>query len=312
MPAHAAPGPYRRSCLPPLPGNAFSPPPWLTWQAGPDEAAYTVASTWTETGIGAPRSTHLVRTLGLRVAAAPAQHLRLHLRTLAPARPQPAPTPFEALALRLAGLYAELELAAAPTGELLGLTNQAAIRQTWAALRQELQQAHAAAPSEVVDSLVAGLDRQLAHPAGLGPSLALDYAYAALLGDFYRQPFAPGSRYQQPRGFPHFFDGLTLHFTETLRLDPAAADPAHVVLRLRGELDRAATDLSAIAALIQARLGQPDAPDPARLQATYQATHTLRADTGWPVAVELTVRCNYGTLYGKEYYLAIALQPPSA
>jgi len=124
------------------------------------------------------------------------------------------------MALLLAGLYTSLEVEATPTGEMLGLLNGAAIRQQWAHIRQELARQYPT-PSDIVDALVAGVEQQLAQPAGLWPSLSYTYFYAALPGTFYRQPFETNSLYARPRAFPRFFDGLDLHFTETLRLLPA-------------------------------------------------------------------------------------------
>ena len=311
MSSYSTPAPYSRTSLPhPHPASLPSQRLLLAWQPGPAETAYTICSAWAETVAGASRRTRLTRSLSLGVAAGlPAAPLRLTLRTLAPPRLQPTPVAFDALAPRLAALYAELVLVAAPTGQLLGLANQAASRQTWATLRQELLRDYAA-PSEVMAELLAGIDEQLADPAGLGPSLAYDYAYAALLGDFYQQPFDTNHQYQRARVFPEFLGGLALHFTETLRLDPAA-DPAptQVGLRLRGTLDRAVTDVAAIASIIQARLGLAQALDPADLSARYQATHRLDADTGRPVVVELSVRCAYRDQYEKEYHLTIQPQP---
>jgi len=274
----------------------------------PGETCYALHSAWAEAVGGSARRTRFQRLLGLRVAAA-GERLHLTLRALAPPVQQPEPTAFEALALPLARLYAELVLAAAPTGEWQGLLNEEAIRQVWATIRGELLATYPAS-SQVVAELIAGTDQHLASPAGLGLSLPYDYAYAALLGNFYQQPFDTQHHYWQAKEFPNFFDALALHFAETLRLAPAD-DPAQVTLHLGGELDRAATDVAAIAAYVQATLGLPAAIDPAEVQATYQATHTLLRATGLPLAVKLTVRCTYREQYCKEYYLTISPQPAS-
>jgi hypothetical protein len=99
----------------------------------------------------------------------------------------------------------------------------------------------------VLAVLLPDVARQLARPDGLYTSLSYNYAYAALLGDFYRQPFETGRAYTRLRVFPGFYDGLDLHFTETLRLAPAeAADPGRVVLHLAGAAHRPAMQLAAI------------------------------------------------------------------
>lgn len=77
------------------------------------------------------------------------------------------------------------------------------------------------APSELLDQLVAGVNRQLARPAGLWPSLAYDYLYAALPDDFYQQPFETTHQYVGPKVFPQFFEDLDLHFIESRQLAPA-------------------------------------------------------------------------------------------
>ncbi|WP_046245618.1 hypothetical protein [Hymenobacter terrenus] len=264
------------------------------------EIAYTIRSEWAEFVVGDRRLTSLEKTVGLHLTQAETKW-QLRLRTSASVLHKADRTSFDEIGLRLADLYADLELALAPTGKLVGLVNHAAIRARWAGLRQELASRYPE-PSALVDALVAGVDRQLAHPAGLESSLAYDYLYAALPGSFYAQLFADNCQYTRARTFPQFFDGLALHFIETLRL--ADAGPSgQVVLRLRGTLDAAATDVAAVAEYLRATLGQSAAIAPADVLFSYEATHSFAPGTGLPAEVHLTVRCAYRELYCKEYHL---------
>ena len=79
---------------------------------------------------GTVRRTRLERTVGLHLAPR-AGTWQLTLRTDPPRLKKPVPTAFDDIALRLAGLYAELEFELVPTGEPRRLTNEAAIRQRW-------------------------------------------------------------------------------------------------------------------------------------------------------------------------------------
>jgi len=267
---------------------------------------YAVHSSWAETVGGAARRTRLERTADLHVTAHPAGW-QLLLRTTAPRLQKPSLTAFEYLALQLADLYAELVFDAAPTGELRGLSNDTAIRQRWEQVQQTLARKYPA-DSEVVAALVTGVGRHLARPAGLWPSLPYNYLYAALPGSFYQQPFETNSQYTRPRAFPQFFDGLALHFTETLRL-ASPDDLAHVVLALTGPLDPAATNVAAVAARVEAVLGTPVAP--ADLRVAYAATHCFDRRTGLPTRAELTVSCAYQDRYHKEYHLLLTAIPPA-
>lgn len=195
----------------------------------------------------------------------------------------------------------------APTGGLRRLTNGAAIQQRWSGIGQELRHRYSA-DSQVVATLLAGVGRQLAAPAGLWPSLPANYLYAALPGDFYQQGFDSEHQYARPKAFPQFFDGQALYFTETLRLaPPEAVASGPTVLHLTGTPDPAAPNLAAIAAAVQAALG-PEAAAvlPADLRLAYAATHEFDQRTGLPTAVDLTVSCTYRDLYHKEYSLTIA------
>lgn len=158
---------------------------------------------------------------------------------------------------------------------------------------------------------MAGVERQLAQPTGLEPSLAYDYLYAALPGNFYQQPFDTAYQYVGVKGFPQFFAGLDLHFTETRRLAPADGS-GQTVLRLAGTIDPVTTDLAAVARHLGAALGCAADPDPAGLQFAYQATHRLLPATGLPTAVDLTVSCTFPAgQYRKEYHLRIAAVSPT-
>jgi hypothetical protein len=274
----------------------------LALQPTPEEVSYAVRAEWSEFVAGKRQLIGLEKTVGLRLTQSEAAR-QLALRTSPPVLHKPDRNSFDELGLRLADLYADLLLALAPTGEPRALVNHAAVRARWAHLRQELTSRYPV-PSEVVATLVAGVDRQLVRSAGLAPSLSYDYLYAALPGGFYGQPFATDCQYTRAKTFPQFFDGLDLHFAETLRL--ADADPSgQVVLRLRGALDAAATDVAAVAERLRGRLGQQAAVAAADVLFSYEATHAFGPGTGLPAEVRLTVRCTYQDLYCKEYHLVI-------
>lgn len=277
----------------------------LALQPTKEPAAYAVRSEWTEFVAGDRRLSRLARTVDLRVAARPGGW-QLALHTEALALDGPDPSAFDEIGRLVGGLYADLVLDLAPTGAPLALGNHAAIRAAWPPVRQALRQRYPA-PSTMLDELEAAVDRRLARPAGLWPSLALDYLYAALPGDFYQQAFDTGQQYTAPRAFPEFFDGLGLYFRETLRLappDPAAPDRTR--LHLTGTPDPAGPDAdgAAAAARVAAALDTA-AVAPAEVRRTYAATHEFARSTGLPTAVELTVRCTYRDLYCKEYHLTI-------
>ena len=215
------------------------------------------------------------------------------------------------MGLLLAELYADLVLDAAPTGELLGLANHAAVGARWTRVQQELHRRYPV-PSDMVTLLVAGVSRQLAQPEGLWPSLCYDYQYAALPGSFYQQRFETSHQYLSSKVFPEFFEGLALHFTEILRLAPADGPADQVVLRLTGIIDPAATDLAAVARHVQTVLGLPTAVVPADVCFAYTATHCFVESTGLPAAVALTVSCTYQDQYRKEYQLAIEAGPSTS
>lgn len=155
--------------LPPwevLPGSRPEVPAYrvaLALRPGAKPARYAVHSSWAEAGAGPTRRTRLERTVDLHVAARPGGQL-LTLRTTAPRLKPPARTAFDTIALLLADLYAELVFDLAPTGELRGLANGAAIGQQWAHVRQALARQYPA-DSEVVAALVAGVSRQPAAGA---------------------------------------------------------------------------------------------------------------------------------------------------
>lgn len=280
----------------------------LLLQPTEEAARYLVRSERSEFLAGQVRRTGLEIALEVRVAPH-GTNWQLSLRAAPPDLQKPNLTAFDQLAILLSELYAHLDVEAAPTGELLRLLNLPAIRQAWPGIQASLRRSYPP-PSDLLDGLVADVTRQLARPEGLWPSLSYNYAYAALLGNFYQQPFATDHTYARPKGFPQFYDGLDLRFRETLRLAPAeAGDPDHVVLHLTGAPDRPAMRLEAIAATIQAVLSSKEPVVAEEIQFAYQATHRLGRHTGLPAAVELTVRCTYRELYRKEYHLTIHSLP---
>ena len=278
----------------------------LALQPTKKPATYAVRSEWAEFVAGSTHRTILEKTVSLRVEPHEGRW-RLHLRTQPPRLTKGDQTFFDEMGLLLAGLYADLVLEAAPTGALLGLANPGEARARWPQVPAELHRRYPTS-SDMLDQLVAGVDRQLARPEGLWPSLAYDYLYAALPGNYYQQPFETNSRYVSRRVFPEFFEGLALHFTETLRLAPAN-DPTQAGLHLSGTIDPVATDLAAVARHIEAALGRPTAVAPAEVGFAYAATHRFGVDTGLPAAVVLTVSCTYQDQYRKEYHLAIEATP---
>jgi hypothetical protein len=288
--------------------SSVQPPMLLLRQAVPREVRYRVQVERSEFTGGPVRPLSLATTLGLRVLPH-AANWQCRLRAGPADLQKPDPTSFDEIALLLSGLYAELVVETAPTGEHLRLLNLPAVRQRWAGIEQALRRRYPA-PSEVLAVLLPDVARHLAHPDGLYASLSYNYAYAALLGDFYQQPFAVGRAYTRPRGFPGFYDGLDLHFTETLLLAPADPDhPGRVVLHLVGAAHLPAMRLAAIAARIQEALGHSETVVAEEIIFAYQATHCLAQPTGLPLTVELTVSCTYRDRYHKAYSLTIQATP---
>lgn len=216
-----------------------------------------------------------------------------------PGNPEP-PEPLELLAQRLAVLYDQLELAVAPSGQLLAVLNHAQIAQRWQTLRAELAAGQLPADA-MTPYLLDFCDRQLADPARLLRSLAFDYRYAALVGDFYDQPLGgPTPAPRPPQVFAQFFAGGGLWFSQALTTEPATGG---VVLHVRGTLDAARTDVAAITRQLAARL--PAGAELPALRGHYTATHELEAATGLPRRVELTVAARLGEYYNKQYHLLL-------
>ncbi|RZK32638.1 MAG: hypothetical protein EOO63_00740 [Hymenobacter sp.] len=228
--------------------------------------------------------------------------LRLH---------KPDPSALERAVLLLGSLYQELELDVAPTGRLLALRNHATIVQTWAAVQDEL--VARSGGDELTMELLASVEAQLQRPQQLLASLRHDYAFGFLLPNCYQQRFESGFRYEQAVGFPHFFATVDLWCCERLELLAPLA-PGRATLRLAGSLDSSRTDLAAVGRAMDVALGLAGygskAPTlPGAVRAAYEATLEVDVATGWPVAVEASVRCYVDAVYSKEYFLRLEQLP---
>ena len=303
-PRRAVPHPYAAAHPPPLRLRREPTPP--------TGLRYALTSYWETRLAGPVRRTTLTKTLTLHWQPLPGGLARFTYHAAPPQFQQPDLSSFERVLLRLTDLYQHLELRATAAGQLVDLDNFAAIAQTWAELRAELRQ-RSGGEDELTQTLVTGLDAQLAEGAApLLDSLRLDYAFAFLLPDVYGPRWESGWRYEQARAFPHFFTDIDLWVNEQLELGaPTAA--GHPTLHLRGPLDAQRTDLAAVARQIEAeRLAADPAADltnSAPPQAHYEATYQLDPATGWPLALEASVRCQAGALYSKEYFLRLEQVP---
>ncbi|WP_223648593.1 hypothetical protein [Hymenobacter psoromatis] len=314
--------PAASPALPPAPRRAVPyphaaaqhPPVRLTRQPTPPTGLrYALASYWEVRQAGQVRRTTLTKTLTLHWQPLPSGLARFSYYAAAPAFQQPEVPSLERILLRLADLYQHLELRATAAGQLVGLDNFAAITQTWAGLRAELR-ARSGGDDELTQALMTGLDAQLAEPGPLLASLRLDYAFAFLLPDVYGPRWESGWRYEQTRAFPHFFTDTDLWVSEQLEVGPPTA-AGYPTLHLRGPLDAVRTDLAAVAQQIGAeRLAADpaaDLTDPPLPQARCEATYALDPATGWPLALDASVRCWAGDSYSKEYFLRLEQLPPA-
>ncbi|HEX8659039.1 MAG TPA: hypothetical protein VF690_15970 [Hymenobacter sp.] len=225
----------------------------------------------------------------------------LDIRTAVPvlAKPEDLES-LEALALRLAPLYARVVVQAAPTGQLVALRNHDALLHTWEQLARDLLES-AAAEDRITPTLVNFVSEQLQSPAKVVQSLRHDYLYAALVPDFYAQPL--GGAVPRTQEFSQFFDKLPLWFSEQVAVFPAATGDARTVVR-RGKLDTQQTDVAAIRGLMAAAAGP--AADPAVApHFHYEATHVLDQHTGLPQRVDLTVYGRLADCYNKQYTLTL-------
>jgi hypothetical protein len=292
-------------------------PARVAWQPLPTPRAYRALSYWEERSGRAVRRTTVERTVRVTAAAQPTAWAVV-LEADPPVLHAPDPTALERALLLLAGVYQRLALHLTPAGEVRGLLNHADVQRAWPAIRQAVVD-RTGGEDPVTRVLLEAGDAGVAAPDRLLASLRHDYFYDALLGGNYQHYFEHGLRFSQPRRFCGFFDGADLWCHDHLTLAAPAA-PGRVALRSRGGLDAARTDLPAVRrGMADARrLGgppagpnapaQPAAPDPADVHAAFAADYDLDA-TGWPVAVEWSVRCWVPGVYSKEYALRLTLLP---
>lgn len=300
--------------------SACSPPPALVaptvlhLRPQPEAAVYEARITWEAYANGEYQRTTISKEITLRVAAT-AAGFAFAMHTSPPTLTKPEDLePLENMALRLASLYEHVEVQAAPTGEVTGLLNYEALRQTWTQLAQSLRAA-TVAHEEVSEAILGFLDRQLQNPAQVLASLRHDYLYQVLLPGCYEQPLGEPTALPQLRQFANFFDKTSLWFTETTTVQ-AAAEPGHFVLRRHGPLDAQRTDVAAVVRLIDQALclASPPvgtAPLPAILPAPhfhYEATYVLEAATGLLQRAALSLYARAGLLFNKEYTLTLTRQ----
>ena len=193
----------------------------------------------------------------------------------------------------------------AQSGQFLAVLNEAALSQTWAAIKQELRQ-RSGGGDEFTQLLIDGVEAQLTQPGAVLASLRLDYLFGFLWQNVYGQLFESGFRYEQAKVFPRFFAGADLWFSERLELLPPTV-AGQVTVRLSGPLDLERTDTAAVARQIDKELRDANAgatpTDPATLHGTYVATCQLDQATGWSLSLDASVRCQAGEAYSKEYFL---------
>lgn len=288
----------------------------LVLQATPPAGVrYALTSFWEARHADRVQRTTLEKEVTLHYVPTGAATARLTYREAPPVLRKPDLSAFEKAVLLLASLYQHLELDVSATGQLLALRNHAAVLATWQAVEQELVR-RSGGEDDVTQDLRTAVHALLQDPANLLASLGYDYAFGWLLPDFYGQRFESGWRYTQPRCFGRFFAAADLWFAERLELYPAPAD-GQATLQLRGTLDTTRTDLAAVAEQVDAEreaasgTGPAPAPptDPATVSATYEATYQLDQATGWPVALDVSVRCQAGAGYSKDYFFRLEQLP---
>lgn len=293
-------------------GTVLTPSVRLTLHPLPAQLAYSAVSFWEVRLPGRPaQRTTLTKTIELGATPEPNGALRVSYDATPPAFQQPDLSSYERVLLLLGDLYQRLEMRILPTGQLVDLLNEAALHQAWAATKQELLQ-RSGGDDAFTKVLVQGVEQQLARPGALLASLRLDYLFGFLWQNVYNQRFESQFRYEQPRCFPRFFAGTDLWVSERLELLPPVA--GQVALRLSGPLDAARTDFAAVRRQLNAEredaglaAGTPNQLE--ALRGDYTATCHLDAATGWPVALDASVRCYCNEEYSKEYFLRLEQLP---
>jgi hypothetical protein len=295
-PHGAAPAPAARLALHPL----------------PTQRNYSVVSFWEVRLPGLPaKRTTLTKRIELLATPELSGALRVSYEATELAFQQPDLSSYERVLLLLGRLYQRLELRVLPTGQLASLLNEAAVQQAWAVVKQELE-LRSGGSDAFTEVLAQGVEQQLARPGAVLASLRLDYLFGFLWQNVYGQRFESEFRYEQPRCFPHFFAGTDLWFSERLELLPPAA--GQVALRLSGPLDASRTDLEVVHQQLNTERADAGlaASTPAQLttlRGEYTATCHLDLATGWPVAIDASVRCYTANTYSKEYFLRLEQLP---
>jgi hypothetical protein len=273
---------------------------------------YALTTYWEARHNGRVQRSTLEKTLTLHYVPVSPELARLTYMEAPPVLHKPDLSAFEKAILLLASLYQHLELDVSPTGQLLALRNHDAVLETWRNVEQELVR-RSGGDDEVTQALRAAVGTLLQDPANLLASLRADYAFGWLLPDFYGQRFESGWRYTQPRCFGRFFAEANLWFTERLVLGSTQA-AGEVTMQLSGPLDASRTDLAAVAQQIDTERDAAGivaaATDPAMVSGAYEASYRLEHATGWPVALDVSVRCQAGAEYGKEYFFRLEQLPP--
>lgn len=305
----------RRATPHPNPGAPQLPVLLRRQPTPPEGLGYTVTSYWEERfGEEAHRD---VLTHTLTLHARPADHdgWVVTLEATAPTSSKPDLSALEQVFHHLNGLYRRLVLRLTPDGQLAALLNHAEVLSTWQHIRQELVDRSGGGADGATRTIVTDLDALLAQPGPLLDSLRYHYLYDALFANCYGQYFEGGVRYEQPRRFAAFFAGAPLCLAERLTVAAPPA-PGRVALHCDGHFDAARTDRAALARCVDAAWEAagtaPDdrpATDPAAVHAAYDAAYDFDAATGWPVGLELSVRCRAGLDYHKEYFLSLTPAP---
>lgn len=304
----------RRAVPHPNPGAPQLPVLLRLLPTPPEGVAYAVTTYWEERfGDATRRDPVLTHTLTLHAEPADAGHWTVTLDATVPVFSKPDLSALEQVVQQLSTLYRQLVLRLTPNGRPVALLNHAQILGTWQHLRQHLLDRSGGGTDEATQIIVTDLDALLQEPGPLLASLRYNYLYEALLANCYEQRFQSGMRYEHPRRFAHFFADTNLWLAERLSVAAPPA-PGRVALHCDGSLDEARTDRPRLAQGIDAAwvaAGTTDRPAtaPATVQVSYDAAYDFDAASGWPVAVELSVRCRAGQDYHKEYFLSLTHLP---
>jgi hypothetical protein len=273
----------------------------------PATARYAATLSWESFAGDAYQLTTIEKEIMLRVQPSGAE-LAVTFETYSPRLVAPAdPEPLVELALRLAALYARVQVQAMRTGTIAGLLNHAEVLRDGNQLLAELRAA-TLEDDQVTHTLLDFAGRQLQTPTAVLASLQHDYLYQLLLPDFYDQPLGDNLS-PRPRQFSNFFNKTPLWFSEHTLVLPAAA-PGQLAVRRHGQPDVQKTDVSAVRAhLAEAlRLASPGQATPATLPSPhfhYEATYVLEQTTGLPEQATLTVYVRAEQLFNKEYNLTL-------